>query len=190
MLTFDETKHQYTENGLIIPSVTQIIEAAGLSDLTWIPKEVLEEKSDLGKKVHKTTELYDLGILDLDSLHETLRGYLDSWIKFRKDYGFEPEEIEKQCFHPLYKFAGRVDRVGKRILVDIKSGTKQKSHAIQTMGYKILFDCERAKSESIKERYAVYLKEDGYEVEPHKNQNDLNVFLAALTIYNFKKGAK
>lgn len=190
-LTFSEDLHKYTDaNGLTIPSVTQIMKTAGLVNLDWIPTEILEQKADLGKKVHSATELYDAGDLDMSELHPTLKAYLNGWIKFRKDFNFDPTEIEMQLLHTVYRFAGRIDRVGfisnnDLTLLDIKSGTKQKTHAIQTAGYELLYNQNKKGKELIKRRFVVYLSPDGYEVEEHKNKNDKNVFLAALSITNY-----
>ncbi len=192
-LSFEENNHEYKRNGVIIPSVSQIIGDI-LINLDFISKELLEEKADLGKKIHKTTELYDRGNLNSNSLHPILRNYLNSWIKFRKDFDFEPIEIELMGFHPLYNYGYRIDRIGMskkdKVLLDIKSGTKQKSHAIQTAGYKLGHDYGKNKKEQIKKRMTVYLSETSYEIEPNNNPNDMNVFLAALTIYNYKRSKK
>lgn len=188
-LTFDEDLHRYTFNGLHIPSVTQILKTAGLVNLDWIPVEVLEQKADLGKKVHSATELYDKNDLNFDALHPALLDYLTGWIKFRKDFNFEPTEIEMQIVHQTYRYAGRIDRVGMMgkdlILLDIKSGTKQKTHAIQTAGYELLYNQNKKAKELIKRRFVVYLSPTGYEVEEHKDKNDRGVFLAALSITNY-----
>lgn len=193
MLSFDEVNHIYRLDGVTIPSVTQVIQEAGLIDLSGIDDGLLNYKSDLGQKIHLATELYDKNNLDMDGLHPTLRLYLDAWIKFRKDYNFIPVEIELQLFHKLYKFAGRIDRVGyigkDSSLVDIKSGSYQKAHAIQTAGYELLYNQDK-KADKTKKRFVVYLNETGYKIEENKNQDDRNVFLSALTITNYLRSTK
>ena len=189
-LTFNEDLHKYTDaNGLTIPSVTQILKTAGLVNLDWIPAEILEQKADLGKKVHSATELYDKEDLNFDALHPVLKSYIDGWVKFRKDFNFEPTEIELQLLHAAYRYAGRIDRVGMMgkdlTILDIKSGTKQKTHAIQTAGYELLYNQNKKAKELIKRRIVVYLSPTGYEVEEHKDKNDRGVFLAALSITNY-----
>jgi len=192
MLTFNESKHEYKYNGLIIPSVTQILRGSGLVNLDWIPKELLEEKADLGTKIHKTTELYDQDTLDYEKLHSLLKNYLNGWIKFRETFQFEPLEIEPEYYHKIYRYAGRIDRVGivkKEItIVDIKSGTHQKTHEIQTAGYQLLYNSNKPKKEQSTKRLLVYLKENDFKVEENKNKTDESVFLSALTIYNYKRG--
>lgn len=195
ILTFEEETHTYKTNGIKVPSVTQILKEAGLIDLSFVDKEILEYKSDLGTKVHTTTELYDQNNLDVDSLHPILKGYLDGWIKFRKDYDFTPTLMEIALIHPLYKYAGKIDRIGTirkdTVQVDLKSGVHHHSYAIQSAGYTELYNYGKPKKEQIKKRYTVYLKGTGeYEVREHKNPNDTRVFLAALTITNYKRANK
>jgi hypothetical protein len=195
-LTFDENKHEYKFDGIIIPSVTQIIgDIFPISD--FISKDLLKEKADLGKKIHSTTELYDRGTLDVDKLHPILKAYLDSWVKFRKDFNVQfdldsfSEQIETLLYHSVYKFAGRVDRIPfvdkERCIIDIKSGMEQKTHALQTAAYAMLANQLLDRKFKIKKRYAVYLSETGYKVIEHKNTNDENVFLSCLTIYNYRR---
>ena len=190
-LIYEEATHEYKEGGVVLRSVTQIIKDAGLIDLNWIDKDLLAEKADLGNKVHKTTELYDMGSLNTEELHPALRSYLDGWIKFRSDYNFVPQDIELQLFHKTYRYAGRIDRTGLLLkeltLLDIKSGIAQKSNALQTAAYAELYNQDKKKSEQIKRRMIVYLSPDGYKIEEHLDANDKNVFLAALTISNFKR---
>jgi hypothetical protein len=195
--TYEETKHEYRLNGLVIPSVTKIIgDIFPISD--FISKELLEQKADLGKKIHSTTQLHDEGTLDENNLHPILKNYLGSWIKFRKDYDvqfdldFLPEQIEVLLYHTIYKFAGRVDRIPliskEHCIVDLKSGTEQKkTHALQTAAYAMLANQLLDKKFKIKKRYAVYLSETGYKVTEHKITNDENVFLSCLSIYNYRR---
>ena len=190
-LEFTAENHIYRLEGVVIPSVTQIIKDAGLVNFDFISDELLAAKADLGNKVHKTAELNDKGILDYEDLHPKLRGYLDSWIKFRKDFGFIPSEIEMEYFHPLYRYAGKIDRVGTAngvlTLVDIKSGIKQKYHHVQLGGYKVLYDYDKAPKAKIKKRLIVHLSGTGYKIEECKSDSDMAVFLSCLSIYNFKK---
>lgn len=186
---YNDELHQYKFDGVVIPSVTQILKEAGLVNLDFISEEYLREKSDLGKKVHTATELYDADSLDYDDLHPKLQAYVRSWQKFLIDYKITLKDIELQMFSNLYRFAGRLDRtgwIGKELtLVDIKSGSIQHSHAIQTAGYEILYNQDKKKSEQIKRRMCVYLNEHGYQVREYKKITDRNVFLSALTISNY-----
>lgn len=189
--TFDDRTHQYLLNGVQIPSVTQVLMEAGLVNLDFISKDLLEQKADLGIKVHLTTELYDQGNLILESLHPTLLAYLNSYIKFKMDYNFIVQDIELKSYHKLFRYAGRIDRIGtvsgKLSIIDIKSGTVQPTHALQLAGYSELYNQDKKLKDQIRKRYCVYLSQDGYVVKEYNNPTDKNIFLAALTITNYKR---
>lgn len=193
-IEFEESTHIYKVNGSVIPSVTQILKEAGLIDLSFVDKDVLAYTSDLGRKVHETTELYDKGILDLESLHPLLKGYLDAWIKFRKESGFEPLIIEVMYHHPIFHYAGRIDRIGMMgkdlIQLDLKSGTAQAAYALQSAAYTELYNANNSKP-NIKKRFAIYLSPNGkYNLKPYTDKNDLRVFYAALTLTNYKRSLR
>lgn len=191
-LEFNPELHQYKADGLVIPSVTQVLKAVGLVNFDFVPADVLQAAADKGTKVHQTTELFDKGVLDEERLHPILQNYLNSWKKFRTELQFDPIEIESLKVHELYRYAGTLDRVGtinknKKVLIDIKTGVKDKSHSVQTAAYKLLYDQKLSPKEKIKERFIVYLSEDGYKIELNEDQNDERVFLAALTLFNYTK---
>ena len=153
ILTFNQENHEYKEDGVIIPSVTQCIKKAGLIDLSFVEKELLEYKSDIGNKIHKTTELHDQGNLDEATLHPLLAGFLQAWKKFILDYHFIPLHLELKKVHPLYKYAGMIDRIGTIIdektiaQIDIKTGVHHHSYAIQSGGYTELYNYGKPKKE-------------------------------------------
>jgi hypothetical protein len=107
-LTFDEEKHIFTYNGLVLPSVTQILKRGGLSpDFTGIDEWYAQK----GTYVHKATELYDQGILDEDTLDDTVRRYFNGWKGFRAEFKGEIVAIEKRLRHPVFGYAGILDRI-------------------------------------------------------------------------------
>ena len=190
MLTFDELKHEYRHGGKVVSSVTQILQHAGLIDLSMVKEGVLEYRRVLGTAVHRATELYDQEDLDVDSLDSRIRPYLDAWIKFKADTNIVIKENELRLFHPTYRFAGTLDRVGMlgkdRVLIDLKTGLMYPSYGPQTAAYKSAYEHQTKKK--IQKRYTVQLKDDGnYRLEPMTNNDDWSVFLACLTLKNFKE---
>lgn len=184
-LKFNPEGHIYTLDGVVIPSVSEIISI--LNDFSQIDKNILEAKAILGTNVHLTLEYFDKGILDEESLHPILNGYLNVWRKFIKEYSPEWLEIEYMTYDEKLKYAGTIDRVcmikKHKYILDIKTGIKNKSHRIQTMAYKLLLNDDKTK------RMVVYISEEDYKIEEHKNdREDTNVFYSCLTIYNYKKG--
>lgn len=192
MLEFKEEGHIYLLDGKQIPSVTEIIQKAGVSNFEGIPKTILERKAKLGKSIHKTLEYYDKGILDEENLHPTLKLYLDGWKLFLKQFKPEILMIEQKYYHPRYYYAGTIDRIVKfsdnYYVIDIKTGDENKSHRIQTAAYKEMIE-EQEQFKKIKiKRMIVYLVPEQYKITEHKNdREDLNVFLSCLTIYQFNK---
>ena len=173
--------------------VTEVLRGAGLIDLTPIRPDVLERAQKFGTAVHKATELDDKNDLAMDTVDAPLIPYLEAWKKFKADYkvSFKPEEIEQPVYSLRWKFKGTPDRWpiyinNKLILLDIKSTTTiMPSVAIQMAAYQIAW--EEMTKQRIKERWCIQLTPDGYKIEPYKNESDKSVFLAALTVYNFRK---
>ncbi len=192
MVEFNERQHEYRVDGVRVPSVTQIIQEIFLINFFGLSPEIIQHKANVGRLAHLATELYDQNDLDMETVDTALIPYLNGWVKFRQDTGFEPQEIELIAAHSVYSFAGRIDRVGiignDKVLLDIKTGVVKKTDCLQTAGYQILYDEGKKVGDKIKKRMAVYLRGDGtYQVVPHTDKTDANVFLSCLSIVNFNK---
>ena len=88
---FDEATHTYTDrDGINIPSVTQVLQCAGLVDYSGIDPEVLNRKAWIGTQAHRATQFLDEGDLDMDSVHETVKPYVQAWENFKNESGFKP----------------------------------------------------------------------------------------------------
>lgn len=187
-LHFDPDTHTYSVTGIIVPGVTHVIDQ--LHDLSGIPAAALEYASERGKAVHTATELYDFGDLDIDSLDPEIVPYLEAWIKFREDTQILIGMIEEKLFHPVYRYAGALDRVitlyGSDAVLDIKCVAKLNPvTAIQTAAYKELVE-KNTDYKNLK-RYAVQLKRDGkYKLEEYKDPDDFRVFLSCLALHNWR----
>ncbi len=115
-ILFDESTHTYTdETGLVYPSVSQIIETGGMKGMYKPPIELMLEAAEFGKSVHKLLELYDTD--NLGEYDKALDPWREGWAQFKQD-------------HP---------NLGN-IVIDIKTGGKQKWHALQTVGYALLLN--------------------------------------------------
>lgn len=196
-LTFNEELHQYKLDGVVIPSVTQVLQGVGIIDFSGIPIARLDAARIFRIAAHKATALSDKGTLDEKELDENLRPYLDGWRLFRQEYGFIPALIEQPLFSKIYRVAGTPDRIGNWriddsiIIPDIKTGFElSPTHAIQLAGYELIFK-EDLKVKSKIRRLSVLLNEKGkYKIQEYKDKNDLSVFLSALSVYNFKEKNK
>ena len=189
MLAFDESSHRYTLDGKVIPSVTQII---GDVFPGWQADEWYMAK---GSAMHHGCRLIDEGRLDWTSVAPEIVGRLRAWERFRADYPAQVIAAELPLAHPLYRFAGTLDRVfldksSKLIIADIKS-TIVPQVKVQLAAYKLLRDDCYKQSIPITSGAAVELRDNGTYSAMWLTRKELELsartFLAALTVYNWKK---
>jgi len=194
-LFFDQKTHTYYFNGNKVPGVTSVLEGAGISDFSMVPREVLAQAQALGTEVHNLTELSDKKETIGKEPSDMAMSMLLHYDQFLFDLDVEIVEIEKKVFCEKYMYAGTLDRVAifkkvsdQPVLFDIKTGQPSMSHQIQTAAYEYAYKKDKRQK---MDRYTLYLSSDGYKLsEPYKSRQDFDVFLAALTVYNYKKRGK
>lgn len=213
--TFDEEKHEYKLDGLVIPGVTSILSDMGLSGIHW---SILDELRALknkeievchlspqalaiylagqfGKAAHKATELYDLGTLDESSLDPAIVPYLDAWRKCRGEKGISVIEVELKMYHPVHFFATTIDKVveinGKLTILEIKTSAQWPvCVGLQTASHQVVYNHNKKRKNSVTQRMAVKLKANGnYEIAPDEmfTKLDWNHFLSALNLTGWKQ---
>ena len=186
MLTFDAGNHEYKVDGVIVPSVTQIINSVAAERWENIDADKLEYACQRGTAVHLITELHDLGTLDESSVDPKLQGYVSAYKAFLADIKPSWGLIEHKTYSDMPRYAGTVDRFGtvngKKAVLDIKTGVKSKYTGLQLAAYAHMIGEKKAK------RYGLYLGGDGkYSLVEYKDANDWNVFLSCLNVMNFKQ---
>lgn len=191
-LVFNQELHRYTLDGLVIPSVTKILQLAGIGpDLSNIPAAILENKRMIGTFVHEATEYVDMG--GIPEIYPGADGYIDAYRKFKSEYEFEPLEAELQIFSKSLKYAGTIDRVGeiksKLAIVDIKTTSVLEIGYVgpQTAAYEQAYKEFTGTRKSL-DRYALQLRSDGnYRLDKCKDKEDLQAFMSALNIYRWRE---
>lgn len=187
---FEEDGHQYFMDDYPVPGVTNAMQDAGVVDTTWFT----EWARDRGSKVHKITEYYDEGDLAEESVDPALRGYLEAWKRFRREYEFRIEAIELEVYHPTAMYGGTLDRLGicgktnvqLKTIVDIKSGPVQRATGLQLTGYADAY--QAMTGDFVHKIMGVQLKQDGtYKITPFTL--DFMTWRAVLTISNWKREA-
>ena len=185
ILEYDDLTHTYKVDGVVYPSVTQVLTEAGFIDPTWFT----EEGAERGSRIASVTEWHDTGVLNEVAFVEAYPnevGYLEAWKQFLSDRVGTILGIEERVYQDDYCFAGTLDRrvwlLGGvvKTVIDIKTGAKAWWHRYQTAAY--MDCCEGA----VGGRMAVYLKSNGtYTCDPHDNYtHDIDVFRAALCVAN------
>ncbi|MCY1166583.1 hypothetical protein D9M73_65260 [compost metagenome] len=193
-LQFDAASHRYTVDGVVLPSVTQILKP--LYSFHGVPAEVLEAKAALGTAVHRACELLDNDDLDQESEEgkaglEPIAGYLAGYVKFKAEVRPVVLENETKLFHPVHHYAGTIDRrytVNRDLWdIDLKSTVAMSPVVgLQTAAYSELF---RANGDRRRPRRgALQLFPDGkYKLWEFTEPSDLAVFLSLLNVYRFKE---
>ena len=187
-ISFNAKRHEYRlKNGQIVPSVTQILQGAGLVSFNAVNPDVLERAKKFGTASHLACELDDREQLDMKSLDENLKPYLISWQKFKKDMGItEFTEIEKQVYSKRFGYAGCLDRLWGDMLIEIKTSTTiPKTTGLQLAGYQQAYT-EMAKTR-IKKRLCVQLLEGTYKIQLFEDRGDFSTFLSCINLMNWKK---
>lgn len=168
-----------------LPRVTEVLASVGIIDTSFYD----DSGKDRGQAVHLVTHYDDIGDLDEESLDPVLVPYLAGWRKFRAEHECEWRAIETKHVHPAFQYSGIPDREGtvdgRDSILDIKSGAKEWWHRYQLAAYSAFGDNFHLN------RIVVRLNaRGGYVLDPYgpTTPADLNVFLAALTIHNVKRG--
>jgi hypothetical protein len=196
MLTFDPATHSFTLDGLSIPSVTHVL--APLSDSDFTYQQYMEAARRRGVAVHEATERYDRmrganKVWNPSDDEEIVVPYLAAWQKFLDDTGFEVHTIEEIVSSKRHRYAGILDRLGvlngRRAVIDIKTTVAIKPvMGVQLAAYQAAYNEGRRKAEQYPQRFVCQLRKDGnYRLEEFRDRADLTVFLALLTIWNWKE---
>ena len=181
VIEFDAMKHEYTEDGVVLPSVTEILKRVGLLDT----KGFNRKSADFGTAVHEATVLIDLGQKTVEEYEDDPRyRYLKAWELFKETHHPVVLEVEQIVGGVEVGCAGTLDRLAlfpwdsRPCVIDIKTGKAKPWHPVQLAGY-----CYAAQKEY--RRMAVYI--DGYGVfraEEYQEERDRRIFKGALDFIN------
>ena len=199
-LTFDRAHHRYEADGVLVPSVTQILRAAGLVDsYDGIPDHILQFAADRSTAVHLACCYYDDNDLDPDSLDVQLQPYVAAWRRFRLDYPGVILASEQMYLGQLadLQFGMTLDRLikfgnGKTAILDIKCTREiYRHHAVQLAGYACGLESVGTPATRLflYRRLIVQLKPNAtYQLHECTDPSDGDIFAAALQIAHWKLG--
>jgi len=142
VLVFEPAAHEYWIDGILRPSVTQLLDDAGLTpDYSVVAPAVLQHARERGIHVDACCDLLDADDLDWRSVHPEAVPYVQAWMEFREYEGFTPIASQVPLYHPRYGYAGTADVVGtlpggRPTIVERKTTSKMAAtYALQTAGY-------------------------------------------------------
>ena len=198
---YSEASHTYlNESRVERPSVTQILDSVGLTDLSRVSPETLEHKRKLGDAVHYFCHLlarnpgkhwYD--VME-DAPHPETEPYCMAFVDFWENSGFEIDVVEGRPqteiagIHKAYgmEFGFTFDLRGKYqgfpVIADIKcTYDEEPSWAFQTAAYEMTQP--RPQGSPTYGRMVIHLKpEQTFKLVTFNDPGDRNVFLWAMGI--------
>lgn len=136
MITFIEEGHIYlSSQGVIIPSVSNLVTFATGDSYKKTPRRTLKEAQDYGSEVHKAIEIYlNQGtITEFKDIRKELA--LQQFIKLKDKYITEDVHTEVMVDYQE-RYAGRFDCLSKDILMDWKTNAVAPIEKLEwQMGY-------------------------------------------------------
>ena len=187
-LNFDEKKHLYMLNGMILPSVTTIMKPMDNALYQGIDEEVMKTAARRGTAIHNAVENYVLyGIEDIEPRYS---GYFEGFLKFWGENEPKPLATESRVYHKILRYAGTADLPceinGEKVLIDYKTSVavNKMLTGVQLEAYAKAYDSHGFR---FNEKAIVHLKSDGtYQLVRYK-ANDIEsweVFSALMVVRN------
>ncbi len=190
-IEFNEKDHIYTKNGIVLPSVTQIMQPLYEAVYGKADMNASDNGKSKGKEIHRAIDDYcEFGMIDIS---EEYRPYLDNFIRYIDEHQYEIVASEVMLYHPVYNYAGTIDIIvtdkkGEYGLIDNKTGDLQpKLHAIQLQAYTDLWLAN--KMPEIAFKVALGLSDKGYKEHKYDKYDTKakSVFDASYKIYKYRK---
>lgn len=190
-IEFNEKDHIYTKNGIVLPSVTQIMQPLYEAVYGKADMNASDNGKSKGKEIHRAIDDYcEFGMIDIS---EEYRPYLDNFIRYIDEHQYEIVASEVMLCHPVYNYAGKIDIIvknpkGEFVLIDNKTGDLQpKLHAVQLQAYTDMWSAN--KMPEIAFKVALGLSDKGYKEHRYEKYDTKakSVFDACYKIYKYKK---
>ena len=187
MIEFIEETHQYVLDGILVPSVSEILHFIFPDKYKGVNKEILNKKAEYGTKVHEAIEMYEINIqiMTLEEAFNTTvfskklnyiqEASLRQYIKLKRENNIYVI-TQEQMIHYEDLYAGRFDMIakinGKTCLCDIKTTAELD---MEYLSWQLSF-YELATGNKFDDLYAIWLpkKELGQLVKiQRKSEEDL-----------------
>lgn len=124
MVEFIEDTHTYLVDGIIVPSVTQVVNWKIGDDYSNVPQATLRAKAKYGEEVHELIRAYENGTtlkeVSLMKIDPNQKVAVKNYAKLKKKYMFEVKNTERIVCNQ--RLAGRYDILTtENELIDIKT---------------------------------------------------------------------
>lgn len=185
---FLSEEHEYTVEGIVRVSVTQVLQDLGFIDFSQVHPIQLEKAQKRGSAVHACCHYLEEGDLDWSTVSPEIWPYVEAFAMMKEETGWKAELREQMVFHPLFNYCGQLDGFGsmsklgiEKVLPDYKSGVPQRAAKYQTAGYAL------AIGEPYVPRCSIHLKATGkYKIHWHKDFNNVDEWKSIVRTYHLK----
>ena len=126
MIEFIEEGHYYLLDGVIVPSVSEIIRFKFPEAYAGIPEQILKKKATYGTKLHRTIEEFIEGECSLQDIQKrridpNIKIAVEEFERLRREWIFSIDKVE-QIVHWGDHYAGTFDLKCKDgLIIDLKS---------------------------------------------------------------------
>lgn len=188
-LEFEDSTHTYRLNGIVIPSVTTVMEPLSAEKYKGISSSTLDNAANKGTEVHNAIENWiKFGIEDISPEH---KGYFDGfreWWNLRKPIVVGSE---LRFYHKMLMYGGTLDLLcyidGKLNLVDFKTTSVLSDMlcGVQLEAYSQALSSHGIK---IEQKRILHIKNDGKWSDPEFVANDplrWRVFGSLKCVYDY-----
>ena len=165
MIEFIEEGHIYLMDGVIIPSVSEILHFIFPNKYAGIDKEILNKKAEYGSKIHETIECIEQNktFPELDSIQEFS---ISQYKRLKEKYKIEVIDQE-QMINFKDKYCGRFDMIANvndfYSLCDIKTtATLDKEYLSWQLSFYELAFISMYGVSNFDKLYAIWLPKKGY----------------------------
>lgn len=184
MLEFNQENHEYSLDGVVLPSVTTILSNTIFADkYDNVDEETLRMAAERGSLIHGEIENY----IKKNEMGFTME--LESFMKIEKEN--ELKNLQSEVMTTDGEVAGTIDIIaehkGKNMLADIKTTYKLDKNYVAWQLSMYAYIYEKQTGIHIDELYAIWLREDEYKFIPVERKTDKDI----LDVFNsFKSGVK
>lgn len=179
MLEYDDKTHEYKVDGVIVPSVTQLLPKQNF----FVTAEILDKLAMEGSTNHEMLRLY----------HETGNTMGDSYLLQFDSFMKENEKkfgrllmYESPLHSKKLNFAGTPDMIFEKAIVDLKRTKGDKKYqSLQLAGYSILAH-ENGFSKN-KNQYIMYMDNGKFKLVNVYNDMAEDIFISLVKKYYIEK---
>jgi hypothetical protein len=185
-----DSEHRYWQDGRRIPGFSEI-----LVDVGFAPNPFWTAAGrDEGTALHQWIAFIATSPYPADDEPDPrIAGRVAGFRKFVKEFHFTAagaEEIQHEptlgycCTPDLWGYMPTALPGSPRVLVECKRGARAKTHRLQTAAQSLALE---ARGFAVQERYALYLKDGGYSLERHDDDEDFEHWKAIVYAYHAKR---